>query len=110
MPSDTMDFNRYDAADGITYTLVSVIMIFVLWCYYAGMESSPWKGTLGKRLMGLEVTDEKGERISFTKASGRYFAKIISIVVLCIGYLAMLFNTKKQTWHDSIAGCIVKEK
>jgi uncharacterized RDD family membrane protein YckC len=107
---DTIDLSKYDVADSLTYTAVSIIMVFVLWCYYAGMESSPWKGTLGKRLMGLEVTDEQGERISFAKASGRYFAKIISIVVLCFGYLAMLFNNTKQTWHDKLSGCIVTEK
>jgi uncharacterized RDD family membrane protein YckC len=104
------DLDKYDRADNISYLVMSVFMALVLWGYYAGMESSPFKGTLGKKLMGLEVTDEQGERISFTKASGRYFAKIISIMVFCIGYLAMLFNDKKQTWHDKMSGCIVKEK
>lgn len=107
---DSLDMSKYDVADNITYYAMSVIFTLVLWCYYAGMESSPWKGTIGKKMIGLEVSDLTGNRISFTKATGRYFGKIISIVVLCIGYIAMLFNDKKQTWHDSMSGCIVTEK
>jgi len=107
---DSLDMSKYDVADNITYYAMSLIFTLILWCYYAGTESSPMKGTLGKRLMGLEVSDENGDRISFTKATGRYFGKILSIVVLCIGYIAMLFNDKKQTWHDSMSGCIVNEK
>lgn len=101
---------KYEIALELTYWVLSIIFIFILWAYNAGMESSPWRGTIGKRLMGLEVSDEGGNRISFLKATGRYFGKIISIVVLCIGYIAMLFNDKKQTWHDSMSGCIVTEK
>jgi uncharacterized RDD family membrane protein YckC len=103
------DLERYQV-DNISYYILSVIFTLVLWCYYAGMESSPWRGTIGKKLVGLEVSDMDGSRISFTKATGRYFGKIISIVVLGFGYLAMLFNEKKQTWHDSMSGCVVKEK
>ena len=101
---------QHDLADQLTYYTMSIIFAIVLWCYYAGMESSPWRGTIGKKLVGLEVSDLRGKRVSFAKATGRYFGKIISIVILCIGYLAMLFNSKKQTWHDSMSGCIVTEK
>lgn len=100
----------YDMADNLAYVGLSFVFIFVLWCYNAGMESSPWKGTIGKRLIGLEVSDLSGNRVSFIKATGRYFGKTLSIIVLCFGYIAMLFNDKKQTWHDSMSGCIVTEK
>jgi uncharacterized RDD family membrane protein YckC len=87
-----------------------VTVAIVTWCYFAGMESSPLKATLGKKLLGLEVTDEEGNRVSFLKATGRHFGKILSGVVLYIGYLVMLGNDKKQTWHDSMSACVVKEK
>lgn len=87
-----------------------VTLALVAWCYCAGMESSPLKATLGKKLLGLEVTDEEGNRVSFLKATGRHFGKILSGMILYIGYLAMLGNDKKQTWHDSMSGCVVKEK
>jgi uncharacterized RDD family membrane protein YckC len=82
----------------------------VTWCYFAGMESSPMKATLGKKLLGLEVRDEDGSRVTFLQATGRHFAKILSGLVLYIGYLSMLGNSKHQTWHDSLSRCIVKEK
>lgn len=100
----------FEKADLITFIYFYIFIAIVTWCYFAGMESSPWKGTIGKKILGLEVTDEEGERISFIKASGRYFGKIISGAILYIGYLAMLGNNKKQTWHDSMSGCVVKEK
>lgn len=104
------DITNHEAVDNISYYLLSFVFTLILWCYYAGMESSPWRGTIGKKLIGLEVSDLDGNRISFTRATGRYFGKIISIFVVCLGYISMLFNSKKQTWHDSLAGCIVKEK
>jgi hypothetical protein len=97
---------------GMFYTnfFFLVTVALVAWCYCAGMESSPLKATFGKKLIGLEVTDEEGNRIPFLKATGRHFGKILSGVVFYIGYLVMLGNDKKQTWHDSMSGCIVKEK
>jgi uncharacterized RDD family membrane protein YckC len=100
----------YELADNYSYYLLALLLMLVTWCYYAGMESSPWRGTVGKKLLGLEVCNEDGDRISFTKATGRYFGKILSAMVFYIGYLSMLGNSKKQTWHDSMSGCIVKEK
>lgn len=101
------DFDRFDVMSLNYYIIFTFI---VAWCYHAGMESSPWKATLGKKLLGLEVSDEQGNRVSFTKASGRHFGKILSGIVFYIGYLVMLGNNKKQTWHDSMSGCIVIEK
>src|SRR5688500_17505361 len=69
-----------------------VTVAIVTWCYFAGMESSPLKGTLGKKLLGLEVTDESGGRASFLKTTGRHFGKILSGMVFYIGYLVMLGN------------------
>jgi len=93
-----------------TNMIFGVTVLLITWCYCAGMESSPLKATLGKKLLGLEVTEEGGDRISFIKATGRHFGKILSGLVLYIGYLSMLGHPKKQTWHDSMSGCIVKEK
>ena len=77
------------------------------WLYYALMESSSKQGTIGKQLMGIKVTDLEGNQISFARASGRYFGKILSALILMIGYLMMLFTQKKQTLHDIMAGCLV---
>jgi uncharacterized RDD family membrane protein YckC len=78
--------------------------------YYALLESSTWQGTLGKRALGLEVTDLEGRRISFGRATGRFFAKIISALILWIGFIMAGFTEKKQALHDMIAGTLVIRK
>ena len=78
------------------------------WLYYALMESSSWQATLGKRALGLYVSDLDGRRISFGRASGRFFSKIITgLIPLFIGYIMAGFTEKKQALHDMIAGCLV---
>ena len=81
--------------------------IAISWIYFAGMESSSSQATLGKQAMGIRVSDLQGHRISFGRATGRHFAKIISILILLIGYLMIAFTEKKQGLHDKMAGCLV---
>jgi uncharacterized RDD family membrane protein YckC len=80
------------------------------WLYYSLLESSAWQGTLGKKALGLEVTDLDGNRISFGRATGRFFAKIISTIILFIGYIMAGFTEKKQALHDILAGTLVIRK
>jgi uncharacterized RDD family membrane protein YckC len=80
------------------------------WLYYALLESSAWQGTLGKKALGLEVTDLQGRRIGFGRASGRFFAKFISVLTLFIGFIMAGFTERKQALHDMIAGCLVIRK
>jgi len=95
---------------GIVFVLVTGTVVMV-WLYYAGMESSVYQGTLGKMALGLIVTDLEGRRISFGRASGRYFAKIITgFIPLGIGYAMAGFTEKKQALHDMIASCLVLRK
>lgn len=90
----------------ITFLILGVIT----WLYFAIMESSPLKATLGKLALGIRVTDIRGNKISFMKAKGRYFGKIISGFIFSIGYLMAGFTEKKQALHDIMAGCIVVRK
>ncbi|MGB6469852.1 MAG: RDD family protein, partial [Candidatus Acidiferrales bacterium] len=69
-----------------------------------------WQGTLGKRALGLLVTDLEGRRVSFGRASGRYFGKIVSALILMIGFIMAGFTEKKQALHDMLAGCLVLRK
>lgn len=80
------------------------------WLYWALMESSPNQATLGKMALGLRVTDLDGNRISFARASGRYFGKIVSSIALMIGWIMAAFTEKKQALHDLIAGTLVLGK
>jgi len=80
------------------------------WLYFAMMESSSTQGTLGKMALGIKVTDLNGGQIGFGKATGRYFGKIISALILLIGYIMVAFTEKKQGLHDMMAGCLVVNK
>lgn len=77
------------------------------WLYYALMESSPRQATLGKSALGLKVTGMTGERITFGTATIRYFGKILSGLMLHIGFIMAAFTQKKQALHDMIASCLV---
>ena len=88
----------------LLYNLVSIIIGV---SYFAGMESSSWQATLGKKAMGLIVTDLDGNQISVPRAIGRYFAKILSALILMIGFIMVAFTERKQGLHDMIAGTLV---
>ena len=77
------------------------------WLYWAGLESSGLQGTLGKRAVGLMVTDLAGQRISFGRATGRYFGKILSAMLFYVGFLMAAFTDKKQALHDMLSGTLV---
>jgi uncharacterized RDD family membrane protein YckC len=84
------------------------------WLYWGLMESSSWQATLGKKALGLYVTDLSGNRPTFGRASGRYFAGRGISYVPSIGGLYYLvdcvvagFTERKQALHDMIAGCLV---
>jgi uncharacterized RDD family membrane protein YckC len=94
------------AAVGIML-LAWVLSIVVNWLYYAIMESSTKQATLGKMAMGIKVTTLEGQRINFGRATGRYFGKIISGIILLIGYIMAAFTERKQALHDMMAGTLV---
>jgi uncharacterized RDD family membrane protein YckC len=85
-----------------------IITMIAMWLYFAMMESSVRQGTLGKMALGLVVTDMEGRRISFGRATARFFSKLITgLVPLAIGYIMAGFTEKKQALHDMIASCLV---
>lgn len=87
-----------------------LINIVIGWLYFALMESSANQATVGKMALGLVVTDDHGNRISFLRATGRYFAKILSSMILLIGYFMIGFTERKQGLHDMLASTLVTKK
>lgn len=92
------DTSFYTGSHGLLY-----------WIYYAVMESSEKQATLGKQAVNIRVGDENGHRISFLNATGRYFAKILSAAILLIGFIMVIFDSKKQGLHDKLANTYVFE-
>ena len=89
---------------GVTF----ILLLFGSWLYEAFMESSSYQATLGKMIFGMRVTDLNGNRISFERATGRHFAKWLSTMILCIGYIMVGFTERKQGLHDLLAGTLVR--
>lgn len=77
------------------------------WAYFALCESSAMQATPGKLAMGIRVTDDEGRRITFLRATGRYFGKIISSLTLCIGFMMVGWTERKQGLHDMMASTLV---
>lgn len=90
-------------------TLLSVVSWILGILYYTLMESSERQATLGKMAVGIKVGDAHGNKISFANALGRYFAKIISAIILGIGFLMVAWDDRKQGLHDKIADTYVFE-
>ena len=104
-----------DAAPSAAFIMMMLFVLFLgtiaSWLYYAYMESSLNQGTLGKMALGLIVTDLQGRRIRFGRATGRFFAKIVTgLIPLGIGYMMAGFTEKKQALHDMIVGTLVLRK
>lgn len=92
------------------YMMAILVIVVLQWLYFALMESSNKQASLGKLALGIIVTDMDGKRLTFGRATGRYFGKILSSLILNIGFLMAAFTEKKQALHDMIASCVVVMK
>jgi uncharacterized RDD family membrane protein YckC len=109
-------FESDEDAIGWVITMISTMMAtaMVMWVvallYFAVMESSSKQASLGKMAMGIKVTDLEGKQISFGKAFIRNIGKIVSQMILYIGYFMAAFTEKKQALHDMMASTLVVKK
>lgn len=89
--------------------LLGILLFYVgRWLYFALMESGPNQATLGKQAMGIKVTDDYGQPITFARATGRFFGGAVSYIILYIGYMMAGFTERKQALHDLMAStCVV---
>ncbi len=103
------------AAFGRPYLLL-ILCFFVVtnWLYFALFESSPWQGTLGKKFIGLSVADLQGNRVTFARASGRFFSgrflahvPFIGSLYIAVDCICAGLTSRKQALHDMFSGCLV---
>lgn len=59
-----------------------------------------YDATPGKLAMGLKLVRANGDRLSVGRIIGRYFAKWVSALILCIGYLMAAWDPEHRTLHD----------
>ncbi|HET7718332.1 MAG TPA: RDD family protein, partial [Acidimicrobiales bacterium] len=91
---------RFSATGG--YNLLQFVIALPYYVYLEGTSGQ----TLGKKLLGITVVhaDTLQPGVGLGRATGRYFARWLSAIVCLLGYLWMLWDNEKQTWHDKLAG------
>ena len=89
---------------------LSPVFSALSWAYFALLESSPAGATVGKIVLGLRVTDTRGDPISFARASFRYWLKVLSTLTLMTGWFMAGFTPRRQALHDLLAGTLVLRK
>jgi uncharacterized RDD family membrane protein YckC len=77
------------------------------WLYCAFSESSQWRATVGKRIIGLEVVDASGGKLTFGQASVRHFMKFLSLFTVAIGFMMAGWTKRRQALHDMPSDCVV---
>jgi uncharacterized RDD family membrane protein YckC len=83
---------------------LSLLVGIVYYTYFEGESGQ----TIGKRAVGIRVVDiNGGGPIGYSRAFIRYVGRIISTLVIFLGYLWMLWDPQKQTWHDKMANSVV---
>lgn len=95
---------------GATVFSWQIVLLVAMWLYFALLESGKKQSTWGKRLLGIKVVDVNGGRISFARATGRFFAKTISYVIFYIGFIMAAFTSRKRALHDMIVETYVVKK
>jgi len=83
--------------------VVAIVAYLVIYCRMVGKGQSWGMKAVGNKV----VSADSGQPIGTGRSVGRYFAHIISGFVCYLGYLWMLWDSKKQTWHDKVVGSIV---
>ncbi len=102
-------FTGVDPWDLKVFTGGAYILILAVgsWLYCAFTESSSWRATVGKRLLGLKVVTGNGERTSFGRATERHFMKFLSLFCLTIGFMMSGWTSRRQALHDMPCDCFV---
>ena len=104
---DPMDALRAITAAQAPRSLVQLVIAML---YYTLQESSAAQATLGKRALGIKVTDLQGRRLSFAHALGRWAAAALSYLTLYVGFFMAGFTARKQALHDIVAGTLVVDQ
>ncbi len=102
--------------DRFVATLIDGLIVFIpsyflpvifVWLYDALQHQGAKQATVGQRTMNIKLVSLDGNPVTFGQATGRFFAKFLSVIFFFAGYFMFFFNDKKQCLHDYLAGTIV---
>lgn len=80
---------------------------YVIFIYWIVLEASVWQASLGKKIMGIQVVTENGERPDFFQCAARNILKLLSGIILFYGFLMAGWTDKKQTLHDKLSKALI---
>ena len=86
---------------------LAIFNFILIWLYFSLSESSSKQASFGKQALKLKITDLDGRRISFGKATIRFFSSILSLITVFVGFLICISSTTKQALQDRISGTFV---
>lgn len=90
--------------------LVVLFALGLATLYYGLWESSPTQATPGKLALSLRVAGRDGRRIAFPRAAVRYWGKLLSTLLLGVGFVMIAFTRRRQGLHDLLADTIVLQQ
>ena len=106
-----VDESTGELEGGVAGILILLYIVFAIavWAYYVILEGGPTGQTLGKKAVGIRVVSmQTGGPIGYGKAFVRTLIRsFISGAICALGYLWMLWDKEKQTWHDKISDSVV---
>ena len=105
-----MPFPRFDGQTrpelmlGPLFGMIGVLALVstAIACAYEAFFVYKYGATPGKMALSLKVVRPNGGPIDLGRAVGRYFAKMLSAIILCIGYIIAAFDSEKKGLHDMI--------
>ena len=94
----------------IEKTTSSDIEFYVIFLYWIILEASVWQASLGKKIMGIQVVTRDGGRPNIFQCTARNLLKILSAIIIFIGFMMAGWTDKKQALHDKIPSLLVIKK
>jgi uncharacterized RDD family membrane protein YckC len=99
--------NQKSSANRVIIDIISTVIAALYSIYFI---SSKKMATPGKMLFGIYVVDTSGNKLSCARATARFFASILSALLLGIGLIMIAFTKEKTSLHDLICSTRVIKK
>jgi uncharacterized RDD family membrane protein YckC len=89
----------------------NIMFLIITWIYFSVLEATDSQATYGKKILKIKVVKIDGGKLDFSKATFRFLLKIVSGLILGIGFFKAIFSPTNQTLHDKIIGTyVIKNK
>ncbi len=90
------------ANDGFLPRIIYYLVSYGIQATYEIFFLGHYGGTPGKLICGLRVVRSDGSKITYGRATGRYFARFLDLFSLLLGYLIAAFDDQKRALHDHV--------